>query len=499
MTTTIWNSIKDVANDVVDGAEYVAAGAANKLMAEVNDIYDGAKTVAHQAELLGKGVVTGVVLNPINGIGQIVNNIAGTELPPLEFTNQAEVNDSIAGKVGIVAGTIGTFVLTSGAASALIGLEAGGLASLTIAGAVQGGIFTPSDKSKTGGAFFMDRAENAAIEAVSMAVMGGVAGRLGHLYDPAAGLGTRMVQSATINGIGGGVGGLVTSETTAVLKEGRLATGGEVVLSVAQGTIFGAGFGAGTVGLEAAVQAAKGPLKPGDDIRPRLNRGFENPDQVAAQIDIKSEVSQKFVNQVAGTMDKLPEGTRRFMTDENLRVRVAKQVTDLDPTMKGQRPGGWNSGTWDNAEGYYWRKDGAVVSEYMQNNNGALVKSNRIPGVTRHEIGHGIDDMLQRYSKNLQKFSGNPEFEAAWKADYSKIPTNIATKDNMWYYLQLTTDPKRGASEAFADLFASINGGAANASETQMLLRYFPRTTKVIQDVLSKLPAPKGPPRNYAQ
>jgi len=494
---TVWNEVSHFASGFAQGIEDAAQGAAHELSREAHAAYDGLKVVGHQAELLGEGVVTGAIFNPINGVEQIVNSVAGTHLPALEFTNQEEVNHSIAGKIGMVAGTIVDFVVTDGAAGALMGVEAGSVASLAVAGAIQGGILSPSDSNKTGGAFLLDRIENAAIDAGTFAVMGGVAGKLGAFAQPAAPLGTRMLQAAIANGAGGGAGGLVTAEGTAILKEGRLASVDEVASSVFTGTAFGAGFGAGTVALEAGVQAWKGPLKAGDDVRPRLNRGYDNPDQVAAQIDVKSEVSQKFINQVADTMDNLPDDTRRFITDENLRVRVAKQVTDLDPSMKGQRPGGWDSGTWDNAEGYYWRNDGAVVSEYLENDQGAMVKSDRIPGVTRHEIGHGVDDMLQRYSTNLKQFSGNPEFEAAWNADWMAMPQNTAIHD-MWYYIQ-ADKPGRGPSEAFADLFAAVNGGAANQSQTEAILSHFPRTTKVIQDILNNLPLPKGPPRNYAK
>lgn len=57
------------------------------------------------------------------------------------------------------------------------------------------------------------------------------------------------------------------------------------------------------------------------------------------------------------------------------------------------------------------------------------------------------------------------------------------------YQLQLDREPRVGAGEAFADLFAAINGGAGIASKTQLLLQYFPRATKEIKYILGTLPA----------
>ncbi len=481
---TFGNEILHAASNFVHHAESAAAGAAHALL---NEVETDLKAGAHQVQLFGEGVLTGAILNPINGVEQIINNVAGTHLPPLELTNQEEVNHSIAGKIGIVGGTILDFVLTDGAAGAVMGVEAGSVASLAVAGAVQGGILTPSDSGKTGGAFFIDRIENAAIDAATFATMGGIAGKLGSAYQPGAALGTRMLESATINGIGGAAGGVVNSEGTAILKEGRLATEAELRSAVLQGGAMGAGFGAGTVALEAAVGAARGPVKPGDDIRARLNRGYNNPDQVAGQIDIKSNVSQEFLNNVAGTMDRFPDQVRRFMVDENLRVQIAKQVTDVNPALKGQHPNGWSGGTWENAEGYYYPTDGAVVTEYKLDNANRLVRSDRVQGVARHEIGHGIDDHLTPFTNNQTSMSQTPEFQAAWSADVAKIPPSELSR--LEYYIQATNKtPGRGASEAFADLFAAINGGSANAEESAYIMKMFPRTTSVIRRTLPTLP-----------
>src|ERR1700730_18435042 len=101
----LWGDITSVGEHALHFAEDVATSASNELSNEAHTLMKGAEIVGHQAELFGEGVVTGALLNPINGVEQLVNHVAGTNLPPLEFTNQDEVNHSIAGKIGMVAGT----------------------------------------------------------------------------------------------------------------------------------------------------------------------------------------------------------------------------------------------------------------------------------------------------------------------------------------------------------------------------------------------------------
>jgi hypothetical protein len=208
------------------------------------DLLAANHTVSHQVELFGEGVVTGAILNPINGVEQIVNHVAGTNLPPIEFTNQNEVNHSIAGQLGMATGMVADVVLTDGVAAPLMGVEAGSVASLAVTGAIQGGIFTPSDDTKTGGSFFLDRVENAGIQAATFATMGGVASRLSGLTGGfASTLPSRALASALTNGVGGAAAGVVSAEGNA-LKHGQFATVDELAGSVGRNALFGAGFGA---------------------------------------------------------------------------------------------------------------------------------------------------------------------------------------------------------------------------------------------------------------
>ncbi|MBI4532467.1 MAG: hypothetical protein HY711_00860, partial [Candidatus Melainabacteria bacterium] len=69
------------------------------------------------------------------------------------------------------------------------------------------------------------------------------------------------------------------------------------------------------------------------------------------------------------------------------------------------------------------------------------------------------------------------EFKKAYEEDVAKIPP--ADREILAYYLQ---DGHAGRDEAFADLYATIHGGPANAWQKQLLEKYFPNTIKAIKE-----------------
>jgi hypothetical protein len=445
-----------------------------------HEIEHVAQVAGKQVELFGEGVVTGALLNPINGVEQLVNHIAGTHLPPLEFSNQAEVNNSIAGKIGMVAGTVADFVLTDGAVSAVGGLEAGSALSLGITGAIQGGIFTPSDPSKTGGNFFLDRVENAAIDGVSFAAMGGVAGKVtGLIGDVGSNTAVKVLVSAESNAVGGAVGGAITAEGNA-LKQGRFATAQELHDQVGKGAAFGAAFGAAMTGLQSAVDAFRAPVQPGDALLPRVPRSVDDPQQIADLVDIRSDVSGRFFNNISKSIDDLPDSVRKLLQDSNTKIVLGGKITDYNPSLAGVKPPGWHGGTWDNAEGLFdWGTNEAVVAESrLDPSVNDIVRSTREAAVARHEIGHAVDH-------DLGTFSQSQTFQDAYQQDLAQIPQNLRAR--LDYYIQ-PSNPVGGAMEAFADLFASLHGGAANVSDTRLIMKWFPKTAEVIKQRIAALP-----------
>jgi hypothetical protein len=380
----------------------------------------------------------------------------------------------------MVAGTVADFVLTDGAVSAVGGIEAGSALSLGITGAIQGGIFTPSDPSKTGGNFFLDRVENAAIDGVSFAAMGGVAGKVAGLFgDVGSNVGVKMLVSAESNAAGGAVGGMITAEGNA-LKQGRFATTQELEDQGFKGAAFGAAFGAAMTGLQSAVDAFRAPVQPGDAVLPRIPRSVDDPGQVANLIDVRSDVSGRFFNNIANTIDDLPQNVRDLLESQGTKIVLGGKITDYDPNLSGVQPPGWQGGTWDNAEGlFHWGTNEAVVTESsIDPSVNELVRSTREAAVARHEIGHAVDH-------DLGTFSQSPSFQSAYQQDLAQIPQNLRAR--LDYYIQ-PSNPSGGAMEAFADLFAALHGGAANTSDTRLILKWFPKTAEVIKQRLGALP-----------
>ncbi len=126
-------------------------------------------------------------------------------------------------------------------------------------------------------------------------------------------------------------------------------------------------------------------------------------------------------------------------------------------------------------------------------------KADRAPGTTRHEIGHGVDDLLQKYSKKASRFSQEPGFKHHWFDDWKKLPLEQQI-DDFWYFIQADDVAfKRGSGEAFAEIFSGVTGGAKSSPETQRVLNAFPESTKIVRDKLNNLPPFKPPVKNYAQ
>jgi hypothetical protein len=225
---SLLGDITNAGKDLVHSTESVADAAGQSLSREVQDtlrpIKDVVDPVAHQAELLGEGALTGAVLRPINGIDQLASHVTGFHLPQIELPNQQEVNDSWAGKIGNVAGTVGDFVATGGAVSAATGLEAGSVSVLGISGAIQGGILSPGATDKSGGAFFLDRIENGAIGAGAYATMGLVAGKVAGALGGA--VGESILGKVAAQGVAKGSGlaarTVAASESNAIIKRGTI-------------------------------------------------------------------------------------------------------------------------------------------------------------------------------------------------------------------------------------------------------------------------------------
>jgi hypothetical protein len=206
-----------------------------------NDVLKGGAWIEKQGKLLGEGVLTGAVLNPINGLTQLVGQVGDVHLPKLELSNQAEVNNSWAGKIGTIGGTAADFVLTAGGVSAAVGIEASSATALGTAGAIQGGLLTPTADGSSG-SFVTARLEDAFIGGASGAVMGGVAGKVESKMEDSIGTSTAdKVKTKFVSGAAGGTAsGAVRAESKSVFQTGELATANELSQQVIGGAMTGA-------------------------------------------------------------------------------------------------------------------------------------------------------------------------------------------------------------------------------------------------------------------
>ncbi len=240
---SFWSTVEHGAGDLINAPmalsdalvnhtakAFDAAGDA--LREEAHDLVSAGRSIAKfednvekQGKLLGEGLLTGAVLNPINGVRELVNIVPGVHLPKLELSNQAEVNKSWAGKIGMVGGTAADFVLTAGAVSSFAGAEASSALTLGKAGAIQGGLFTPtSDRSSTGN-ILANRLETAVIGGAGGAAMGGVVGKVEASFTGSVETMADRLKVRAVTGLAGGTANVtVKGESKSILQKGQLSS-----------------------------------------------------------------------------------------------------------------------------------------------------------------------------------------------------------------------------------------------------------------------------------
>lgn len=208
-----------------------------------------------------------------------------------------------------------------------------------------------------------------------------------------------------------------------------------------------------------------------------------------------TNASPQFVKDMKAEVDKLAPEVRTLLEQQGIHIVIAGQMSDYDPVLASSRPRGWPPGsTWNNADGMF---DGhnALVTEKRTDVDGKLIVSGRSAGVLRHEVGHGLDTALG-------SFSHTDEYKQAWLKDAGNMTDK--ERDRLSYFLQgypPAQPPEKdsmnaGLEESFADVFAAINGGSANMSDTTVELDKFPTVTALIKTRLGQLTQPGSTPSN---
>jgi hypothetical protein len=194
---------------------------------------------------LSEGLFHGAVENPVNGVVQLTNHLAGAHLPEIHLTNEQD-DDTGAGKVGsligsttdMVALSLATGGLGSGAGIALDGLR------MAAVGSVVGGVLTPTDANSQ--TFFSDRIKNAAVSSIAFGAMGAAGSAIEAVASTEATVAARTLMANTGLGAGSGAaGGAAYAEANAVINQKRiLPSAADFQTDVISYAAFGAAMGA---------------------------------------------------------------------------------------------------------------------------------------------------------------------------------------------------------------------------------------------------------------
>jgi hypothetical protein len=197
--------------------------------------------------------------------------------------------------------------------------------------------------------------------------------------------------------------------------------------------------------------------------------------------------SENFIDKMDRDFVGLPQEVRKLLKKEGIKVVVGDTIPDVAPELKDVRPRGHAEGSkWDHIEGFFRSSPEdkmVVVTEHrLDRISEKMVASDRLEGVLRHEVGHGVDEALHRCSQD-------DAFQAAYEADKAIIDRNLndRQKDTLEYFLQ---SGYAGPSEAFAELFAILHGGGASRWCEPLMRTSFPNTLNLIEDRIEKLREP---------
>lgn len=193
----------------------------------------------------------------------------------------------------------------------------------------------------------------------------------------------------------------------------------------------------------------------------------------------------EFDRLVIRTVEQAPPMIAGLADSYKLRIVAAPTVLEFEPSLRGVTPRGWDArSTWAHADGFYTDSTRTVlVTEgRIDANTGKLMQTERVRGVLYHELGHGIDAALGRFSKSI-------EFVTAYLADVVAIlrhPQSAKLEKKLDYLLQgfeLSRGKHTGAglAETMAEVFAVIAGETPNKQNRWLMIRAFPRTIACVQ------------------
>lgn len=196
----------------------------------------------------------------------------------------------------------------------------------------------------------------------------------------------------------------------------------------------------------------------------------------AYALDVHGNMSASDVAEFREAIEALPAPVLDAIRRAGGKFVVAEKLADWNPDLASQTPRGWPAGmTWANAEGLYdnGRKSVVACKTRVHVASGQPEVSSRRIGVLRHEAGHGFDAAIGKPSRH------HPDWADAYNRDVAAI--DPAKTGALGYYLQAGT---AGREEAFAEIFAQLNGGGSDKHED--VLANFPECTRRLKEWMSK-------------
>ena len=197
-------------------------------------------------------------------------------------------------------------------------------------------------------------------------------------------------------------------------------------------------------------------------------------------------IDRAFEYRLAQAVVSIPYNLTGLMESRKQSIVLAPSVVDYEPSLLRFSPRGWSSDTtWENADGAFMSKHGAVVVAQGRRFKGGVWKETPEDwlGVFFHELGHGVDQALGNYSQS-------PEFVAAYLEDMSKV-IGTAIEKKLSYYLQGFELKKKvssaGLQEALAESFALNCGRATRRRDTALHRRVFVQTRLAVHRRLIQL------------
>ncbi|HBG49884.1 MAG TPA: hypothetical protein DDW90_10375 [Cyanobacteria bacterium UBA9971] len=210
-----------------------------------------------------------------------------------------------------------------------------------------------------------------------------------------------------------------------------------------------------------------------------------------------SPVSDTFEKEMIQGIKFVDESVlKQVAKDGNLKMKLAQKATDAFPDLDKSFVFA-DGRTWDECPSI---SRGTGLTGYFEKPlgyNHPKPSSNHVV----HEIGHELDKLFIKIFGD--RFVNTKGFTEVYLKDIAKLPENLKkyskkitaeTSDRLDYLIQGSTPrniTKRGKIEAFAEIFAMLNGGSAQEARLKgidkLYKKVFPNTTAYIEKLLRLL------------